>query len=163
MAKRKSHKPKEDTKTSFMFPSLHQRVLDAISDQAVSARFDEKTTNQSNNKYSTNITGKFKCSNKDCSKGGWSSKKVSILIRGYPGNGYNALVFNQRCQSCNKLGILTLDENSYVERVAYRLKKWAGVRTEEQPYEQNAGPPHKSELCEGCKQGYCQKRNYWED
>ena len=73
-------------------------------------------------------------------------------------NGYNAIIFNQRCESCNGLGTLTLDKNSYVERVAYRLKKWAGVRMEEQHYAGKVGSPHKSELCEGCKRGYCQER-----
>jgi hypothetical protein len=67
--------------------------------------------------------GKFRCNNNGCSNRGWGSKKVTILIRGYPENGYNAVVFNQRCMSCNGLGTLTLDENSYVKRVAYRLKK----------------------------------------
>jgi hypothetical protein len=52
---------------------------------------------------------------------------VIIQIRGYSGNGYNAVVFNQRCRSCDWLGALTLDEKSYIDRVAYRLKKWAGV------------------------------------
>lgn len=142
-----------------MFPTLHQRVLDAISDKTVSAWFNEKSTNKSKNEYSTNVMGNFKCSNDDCSKGSWGSKKVAILIRSYPGNGYNSVVFNQRCQSCNQLGTLTLHDNSYVERVAYRLKRWVGVPIEEQHYDQKVGPPHKSELCEGYKQGYCQKRD----
>ena len=83
---------------------------------------------------------------------------MSILIGGYPGNGYNAIVFNQRCQACNRLGILTLDKDSYIERVAYRLKKGAGVRVDEQYYVGKEGPPHKPELCEGCKRGYCPRR-----
>jgi len=102
--------------------------------------------------------GKFACNNRGCPTRGWSSRKVSTLIRGYPENGYDAVVFNQRCQSCNELGGLTLDKDSYVERVAYRLKKWAGVWMERQDYAGGAGPPHKRELCEGCKRGYCQQR-----
>ena len=103
--------------------------------------------------------GKFKCDNDDCPKNGWSSKKVAILIRGYPENGYSAVVFNQRCKSCKRFGTLALDETSYVERVAYRLKKWAGVPMEEQRHFARDGPPHRSELCEGCRRGYCQQKD----
>jgi len=156
MAKKALSKPKRETRTSFMFPSLHQNVVNAVSDEIRSTWFSKKGGDEdSDNEYSTNVMGKFRCNNDSCSSRGWSSKKVSILIRGYPGNGYNAVVFNQHCKSCNGLGTLTLDENSYVERVAYRLKKWAGVRVEGQHYAGKVGPPHKSELCEGCKQGYC--------
>lgn len=87
---------------------------------------------------------------------------VTILIRGYPGNGYNAVVFNQRCKSCNWLGVFTLDKNSYVNRVAYRLKKWAGVHVEKQHYNGKTGPPHESDLCEGCKRGVCMQMDDWE-
>ncbi|KAF1361535.1 hypothetical protein EJ07DRAFT_111719, partial [Lizonia empirigonia] len=80
-----------------------------------------------------------------------------ILIRGYPTNGYNAVVFNQRCKSCNKLGTLKMNEESYVDRVAYRLKKWAGVQLA-RPYSGlKKGLPHKSELCESCKRGICEQ------
>jgi hypothetical protein len=34
-------------------------------------------------------------------------------------------------------------DDSYVERVAYRLKKWCGVELE------------RPEFCEGCKAGHC--------
>jgi len=140
-----------------MFPSLHQDVVDAVSGQIASARFhNEDSDGDSNKKYLTHVMGKFKCNNNACSKGGWGSKKVAIQIRGYPRNGYNAVVFNQRCKSCNQLGNLTLDEKSYVDRVAYRLKKWAGIPMEKQYYDRKNGPPHESTLCEGCKIGVCQ-------
>jgi len=81
---------------------------------------------------------------------------VAIFIRGYPGNGYNALVFLQRCESCNRLGKLSLDNNSYVERIVYRLKKWAGVTVAQPDYRSADGRgPHRSDLGEGCKAGYC--------
>ena len=48
-----------------------------------------------------------------------------------------------------------LDE-SYAERVAYRLKKWCGVEVEPPHYNpEPKGPPHEIELCEGCKDGHC--------
>ena len=46
--------------------------------------------------------------------GGWGSKKVAILIRRYPKNGYNTIVFNQRYKSYNQLGTLTLDKELYI-------------------------------------------------
>jgi hypothetical protein len=106
--------------------------------------------------------GKFKCNNNACSKNGWSSKKIAILIRGYPGHGYNAVVFNQRCKSCSQLGTITLDERSYIDRIAYRLRKWAGFRVERQQHERKTSPPHRSDLCEGCKRGICEQKNGWD-
>ncbi|KAJ2893290.1 hypothetical protein MKZ38_008806 [Zalerion maritima] len=159
MAKRKASKPKGEARTSFKYPSFHEDVSKAVSHSIASAWFNKNGSDKSsNNKYSTNVMGKFRCS-RNCRSGAhWSSKKVAILIRGYPGNGYDAVVFNQRCKSCDGLGALTLDQQSYVERVSYRLRKWAGVRVENQPYDGTKGLlPHKSELCEGCKRGYCKQ------
>ena len=157
MARKKTSKPQQETRISFMFPSLHQDVSNAVSDAIASTWFSEKENGKDSHvDYPTYVMGKFTCNNDDCSKNGWSSKKVAILIRGYPENGYNAVVFNQRCQSCKRLGTLTLDVNSYIERVAYRLRKWAGAPVEEQHYIPKQGLPHKSELCEGCKRGYCE-------
>jgi hypothetical protein len=143
-----------------MFPWLHQDVSKAVSAAEVCPRWinTQNDHEDSNNKYSTNVMGRFTCSNDGCPTRSWSSKTVSIWIRGYPENGYNAVIFNQRCKDCNQLGDLTLDKNSYVERVAYRLKKWAGVLMEQQHYAGKGGrPPHMRELCEGCKRGYCQQ------
>lgn len=148
-----------DVRSSFMFPLLHQDVSNAVSDVITSPWFNgTDNDNDSCNQYSTFVMGKFQCDNDGCSKNGWGSKKVAILIRGYPQNGYNAVVFGQRCQSCYRLGILMLDKSSYIDRVAYRLKKWAGVPMGEQHHSSKSGPPHKSELCEGCKRGYCEQR-----
>ena len=140
MTRKNSRKSKEETRTSLMFPSLHQDVLNAVSDTLASIQFHEEDSDSgSNNEYSTCVMGRFNCPNDACSTGGWGSKKVAIRIRGYPGNGYNAVVFNQRCQSCNRLGNMELDKSSYVERVAYRLKKWAGVVVERPIYTPKKG------------------------
>ena len=58
--------------------------------------------------------GKFKYNNDAYSADDQGSKKVAILIRGYPKNGYNAVVFNQRYKPYNWLGTLILDKELYV-------------------------------------------------
>ena len=89
MAKKKLYKP------TGMFPSLHEDVLDAVSDHITSIWFQAKDNDtMSNNRHPTHIKGSFYCNNKYCSTRSWGSKKVAILIRGYPSNGYNAVVFN---------------------------------------------------------------------
>jgi hypothetical protein len=139
-----------------MFPELHEDVLEAVSGAMISPRFnhndDDDTFDGADDMYPTNVMGNFTCKNRHS----WSSKKVAIVIRGYPGNEYNAAVYYQRCRSCNELGALDLDDNSYVERVAYRLKRWAGVAVERPFFNEGTSPPHISELCEGCRAGYCQ-------
>jgi len=146
-----------------MFPWLDRGVSKAVAAANVNSKWvNIKDQKDSNNQYSTTVMGKFTCNNDGCPTRGWSSKTVSILIRGYPENGYNAVIFNQHCKSCNELGDLILDTDSYVERVAYRLKRWAGVQMERQHYTGSVGPPHERELCEGCKRGYCQQRNRYD-
>ena len=56
----------------------------------------------SDNNHPTNVMGKFKCNNSACFKNGWGSKKIAILIRGYPGHDCNAIVFDQCCKSAAK-------------------------------------------------------------
>ncbi|KAI0595470.1 zinc-binding domain-containing protein [Biscogniauxia sp. FL1348] len=142
---------------TYAYPSLHQRVVDAVSDQIAKPWYNATGSKKTANKeYPTNVMGKFKCNNNRCSKKGWSSKKVAITIWSYPMNGYNAIVWNQRCKSCNQLGFLTLDEDSYVERVAYRIDVWAGVSVTRPYYnEEGESLPHEKRFCEGCKAGVC--------
>ncbi|KAI8962045.1 zinc-binding domain-containing protein [Daldinia sp. FL1419] len=149
---------KQGVKVSYMFPLLHREVAKAVSSDIPRIRFIQAETGFKQ-RYLTNIMGKFKCDNSSCSSHGWGSKKVAIVIRQFPKNGYNATVFNQRCESCKKLGVMTLDEDSYIERVAYRLKKWVGVAIGKPYYDDGQGPPHKSDLCEGCKSGFCKMKN----
>jgi hypothetical protein len=158
--KKKSSKPKEEART-FLIPWLHEEVVDAVSDEIALTWFHENDSDEgSNNEWPTNIMGSFKCGNNACYKKGWGSKKVAMLIRGYPRNGYNAVVYNQRCRSCEWLGILKLNEQSYIDRVAYWLKIWAGVPVERpNRRKRKKTPPHESSLCEGCRSGICQQSN----
>lgn len=167
MVRRKKFcKSKGETRTSFLFPLLHRDVVRAVSETIESTWFCENDNDEEeeecNNEYTTHVMGKFRCTNRACSTNGWGSEKVAILIRGYAENGYNAEVFNQRCKSCDMLGTLMLGEQSYVDRVAYRIQKWAGVRMEQQYYAAKGGMPHKKEFCEGCKRGVCRQTNDWE-
>ena len=140
-----------------MFPILHQTIANEVLEDIGPVRFHDNDSNAGSDKqWSTHVMGRFGCPNGLCGSGGWGSKKVAIRIRGYGGDEYNAVVFNQRCRACHSLGKLTLDEDSYVERVAYWLRKWAGMVLEKPPHSGKKGPPHRSELCEGCKQGCCQ-------
>jgi hypothetical protein len=95
MAKKKFSKSKGETRATFMFPSLHEDVVDAVSYSMASIWFCESNSDRgANNKYTTHVMGKVRCMKGTCDINGWSSKKVAILIRGYAENGYNATVFN---------------------------------------------------------------------
>jgi hypothetical protein len=162
MVQKKANKRKANKET-YMFPSLHQHVVNEVSDEIASPKFHpDDSDSAANNTYSTNVMGTFKCTNNACSNHGWGSKKVAILIRRYSEGLYNAVVFNQRCRSCNKLGKPILDMESYVDRVAYRLKVWAGVKMERPNFNLKQGPRHEDTLCEGCKRGVCSKNKDWE-
>merc|ERR1712093_619787 len=84
----------------------------------------------------------------------WSSKKITITIRMYSGQRYNARVYHQRCRACQALSRPVLDD-SYADRVAYRLLKWCGVEQEIPEFAGESKGPHQQELCEGCKAGHC--------
>jgi hypothetical protein len=72
----------------------------------------------------------------------------------YGGERYNARVYHQRCMVCNFLSRLILDD-SYAERVAYRLKKWCRVELELPEFSGESKGPHAKEFCEDCKAGHC--------
>ncbi|KAB8437430.1 hypothetical protein FH972_025108 [Carpinus fangiana] len=146
-------------KPSRTYPNLHGDIVRSTTGVLGPLRFNHNIDDSNtDNEYSTNISGKFKCETPSCRTDGWSSGVVSIVIRQYPDSTYNAIVYNQSCKACNNLGVLEIDIESYVQRVSYRLKKWAGIRMEPPPYSLKEGPPHQSALCEGCKRGYCRQR-----
>lgn len=137
-----------------MYPSYHDAVSDLLQEHDLFFDFHKDDDSDCEKHYDTNIMGRFICHNRACSTRGWSSKRIAITIRMYSGAEYNARVYHQRCKACNKLSKPKLDE-SYAERVAYRLKKWCGVQMETPDYFGPSTAPHKSDLCEGCKHGHC--------
>jgi hypothetical protein len=150
--------PTQETREFFMFPALHQNIAEAVLPEISSTWFQEDEDDDDfDDEWCTHVMGVFVCNNNACKKQLWVSRMVPIEIRGYDGNGYSAIVYNERCMSCNKLGTFVLDEDSYIERVAYRLKKWAGVEMEVPYYGDRTGSPHKQEFCEGCKRGKCKE------
>ncbi|KAL8392484.1 hypothetical protein RB595_002610 [Gaeumannomyces hyphopodioides] len=160
----RGNKPKGRKEVTFqdatlMFPSLHEDVVEALSDEPIHPApwyNPSGTEDDAIETHNTFVMGRFSCYNPKCSQKIWGSKKVAIQIRGFLDNGYNAVVFKQRCKSCNWLGVLRLHEKSYVERLEYRLKKWADIATDRPEYDGSGkGRPHESRLCEGCKRGYC--------
>jgi hypothetical protein len=138
-----------------MWPSLHEAVLRLTEDDDLDFVFHlVDDAHNTIKEYDTTITGRFICHNKACQSSGWSSKKIAITIRQFPNQAYNARVYHQRCKSCNWLSKPLLDE-SYAERVSYRLKKWSGLAVEPPTYTGQGAIPHESDLCEGCRNGRC--------
>jgi hypothetical protein len=149
--------PTQETREFFMFPALHQNVANAVSPEISSTWFQEGDDDDAcNDEYLTHVMGIFICNNSACKTPIWVSWKVPIEIKGYDGNGYSAVVYSERCKCCGQLGTFVLDEESYIDRVAYRIKKWAGVVMALPYYKSSDGPPHERDFCEGCKRGKCQ-------
>lgn len=143
-----------------MYPSLHQPVASTLASHAIPIQFHNANSDEGTvNRYSTFVMGSFACENNVCPGGVWLSGKITILIRKYPGNEYNAVVYKQRCRYCKRLGRLDLDEQSYTDRVAYRLMKWAGMELDRPAHGGKTTKPHRSDLCEGCKRGVCEEGN----
>jgi RNase P subunit RPR2 len=152
------HGQDNDPKEWSMYPSLHDEVSDLLREQDLSFDFYESDDSDCDEDYDTNIMGRFICRNALCASKGWNSKRTAITIRKYHGDQYNARVYNQSCKACGRLSTPQLDE-TYAERIAYRIKKWHGVQMEAPPYSGPSGAPHESDLCEGCKHGHCSNLN----
>ncbi|KAJ0118743.1 hypothetical protein J7T55_012997 [Diaporthe amygdali] len=154
-------RPRRSEEKYCTFPSLHDDVSALLEEDDLYFGFhDEDDPKGCIKEYDTNIMGRFVCRNSSCSCTGWSSKKIAITIRMYPGAEYNARVYKQRCLSCKALGDLFLEHGgSYADRVAYRIKKWCGVKMALPTYLGDSKGPHQSELCEGCKAGHCTEAN----
>ena len=137
------------------YPALHDDVSRLLEDDDLHYDFYGNAHHRRcTQEYDTNIMGRFICRNNKCKAGGWTSKKIAITIRMYPGLRYDATVYHQRCRECNSLSKPFLDD-SYADRVAYRLKKWSGIEVERPDYSGTSNAPHREDLCEGCADGHC--------
>ncbi|KAI9708770.1 MAG: hypothetical protein M1820_003725 [Bogoriella megaspora] len=154
MARKKTKSTPKSAKPWSMYSSQHDAVSDLLEEDNLFFDFHNDDDSDCEEEYDTNIMGRFVCHNGACKTSGWSSKQIAITIRRYSGAEYNARVYHQRCRACNQPSKPKLDD-SYAERVAYRLKKWCGVQMERPQYAGQSKAPHKSHLCEGCKHGHC--------
>ena len=137
-----------------MRPSLHKDVLRLLHPCNLSFDFYEVDDSAGvRREYDTCIMGKFTCTGVSCSKS-WTSKQIAITIRQYPNQRYNARVYYQRCEACDSLSRPGIDE-SYAERISYRLAKWSGIALDEPAYSGRSERPHQTRLCEGCRYGRC--------
>lgn len=124
-----------------MYPSLHDGISRLLEEDDLHFAFHEVDDAEGCTKeYDTNIMGRFICRNRKCDSDGWSSKRIAITIRMYPGAEYNARVYHQRCKTCNSLSRPILNE-SYAERVAYRIKRWCGIHMDLPHYSANSKDP----------------------
>jgi hypothetical protein len=147
--------PKE-FKDSTMWPELHEAVSSEIEEYNLYYAFEHKNRDaRCIDDWDTNIMGRFGCPNEACRSTGWSSKKIATTIRHYPNNRYNAKVWYQRCKRCDTKGVITLNVESYVERVVYWLKRWNDIPTEKHDHSGASKGPHLRKYCEGCKAGRC--------
>ncbi|KAH8693696.1 zinc-binding domain-containing protein [Talaromyces proteolyticus] len=138
-----------------MYPSFHDAVSQLLKENDLYFGFYETDDPRGCiQEYDTNIMGRFVCRNSNCGQKGWSSKMIAITIRLYYEDRYNARVYHQRCMTCNNLSQPILNE-SYAERVSYRIKKWNGIQMERPYYSGTSKGPHNTNLCEGCKDGHC--------
>jgi hypothetical protein len=139
-----------------MYPALHDSVSRLLEDDSLSFSFIEIDKDHGAiEEYDTNIMGRFRCLNKACRQPGWRSKLIAITIRMYTEQIYNARVYHQRCKSCGSVS-QPFPDDSYAERLAYRLKKWSGIEMEPPSYNDGTSErPHESALCEGCRHGHC--------
>lgn len=163
--KKTGTEPRKENRWS-MYPDLHSQLMQLLQKNKLSFAFHDidNPIPADGHEWDTHIMGRFPCLNTKCTSTGWSSKKIAITIRLYPNKKYNARVYHQHCLSCNELSRPSLDEDSYVERLAYWLKKWSGIAVQRPHHGSgHSDRPHHSDLCEGCKAGHCREADDFED
>jgi hypothetical protein len=118
--------------------------------------------------WETMLSGKFDCKNPDClcecpdeqecDCKEWDSYGIATIIQHYaPTRHFSVKVLHQQCYKCRQFGEPSIETREFVKRVAQRLKVWNGPAENDQPSQQLrlSKPNHKSDLCEGCRQGTC--------
>jgi hypothetical protein len=138
-----------------LYPSRHKDVLRLSQESGLSFDFyDIDDPFKSTREYDTNVMGRFTCWNTRCISKGWSSRMIPVTIRLYHDSRCNVRVYNQRCQECGRTSRPRLDD-SYAERVVYRLKKWSGLEVEPPFFSSEHNGSHLTAFCEGCRTGRC--------
>jgi hypothetical protein len=157
-----SLEPPSDDSPWSTHADLHDSVLRRLEENGLSITFHEEgEAKDSIRDYGTTIMGASTCPNQSCPTKKWTSKNVAISIWLFDNQRYNAAVWHQRCQECESMGILKPDEESYTDRVAYRLGKWLGLASEAPRFRRRIEqPPHVKALCEGCKSGRCRAGDF---
>jgi hypothetical protein len=123
-------------------PELHESVVQCLGGNGLSISFyEEGEVEDSIRDYDTNIMGAFICPNRSCRTEKWTSMKVAISIRLFADQQYNATVWHQRCRQCESMGVLRVDEESYTNRVAYRLRTWLGLEREDPIFSKTGDRP----------------------
>lgn len=142
-------------------PSLHSDVLRLLQQYGLSFDFCPDDDDASSvEERDTFVMGRFTCTGRTCRGRVWASGKIPTTIRQYPDSSYNARVYFQRCKACNSVSRPRLDE-SYAERVSWRLAKWAGLDPPTPPHSGSTTRPHEREFCEGCRLGHCEEGRLW--
>ncbi|KAF3018853.1 hypothetical protein E8E14_007143 [Neopestalotiopsis sp. 37M] len=144
-----------------MYPELHEQVLRDLQTVSLSHSFHHEDDYSGCIKdYDTKIMGTFRCQHNRCRGSQWSSKHIAITIRLYEGGMYNARVLSQLCGLC-KNATRPQPDQTYVSRIAYRLKKWSGLDVEAPPYTKRSDESFNDRnLCQGCKHGHCNGRHF---
>lgn len=144
-----------------MRPDLHDSISCILDDISVELTFHERDEEISVlESQTTSITGEFSCETPRCRFHTWESGKITIAIRLYTKNEYNVRIYHQRCRKCTALSRPRLNE-TYAERVAYRLAKWHGANMEAPRSSGKLTGRHLKEFCEGCKTGLCKVAKDW--
>lgn len=143
-----------------MRPSLHRDVLFSLQQYGLSFEFCSDDDDLGCvEECDTFVKGDFVCPKKTCWGKRWLSGKIATTIRQYPDSSYNARIYFQRCMACDSLCEPQIDD-SYAERVSWRLAKWAGLDPPTPPYSQSTSRPHEREFCEGCRLGHCERGRF---
>ncbi|EDO00126.1 hypothetical protein SS1G_02986 [Sclerotinia sclerotiorum 1980 UF-70] len=93
----------KSTEAWSMYPLLHDSVSRLLEENNLHFDFhDIDDATSCTKEYDTNIMGRFICRNHTCSSDGWSSKRIAITIRMYPGAKYNGRAHINRylCEGC---------------------------------------------------------------
>lgn len=101
---------------------------------------------------STNVVGVFDCMSSRCR--GWQSGKICVVVRVQAPGLFQPIVYSQKCKRCKRSVLPILDEDIFIERVAYRAQRLLNMVVA-QPYEGGGKttPPHDADKCTACLKG----------